>query len=57
VIIALVVGSILTAVNQWEVFVRTSGRGFPWISIAANYLVPFLVSNLGAMASHAASDR
>jgi hypothetical protein len=56
-IIALVVGSILTAVNQWEAFVRTSGGGFPWIRVAANYLVPFVVSNLGAMVSHAASDR
>lgn len=45
--IALVVGVVLTAVNQWDVL---AGGRFTWLTaakIAANFLVPFVVSNLG----------
>lgn len=50
-IIALAVGTVLSAVNQGHLLfagaidVRVAAR------IATNYLVPFLVSNLGAMTS------
>ncbi len=49
--IAAIVGTILTAVNQGDVIV--GGRFDPvlWWKIPANYLVPFVVSNLGSMSS------
>lgn len=49
--IAVVVGTILTVVNQGDVIL--AGRLDPtlWWKIPANYLVPFVVSNLGSMSS------
>ena len=49
--IAVVVGTLLTLVNQGDVIL--SGRGDPSLPlrIIANYLIPFTVSNLGAMSS------
>jgi len=50
-VIALTVGSLLSVINQWDAL---SGGHMPpvvWLRIAANYLVPFAVSNLGALAS------
>jgi hypothetical protein len=44
----LVVGTLLTLVNQFDAL--TSGITAPTaLGIAANYLIPFVVSNLGAM--------
>jgi hypothetical protein len=50
-LIALAVGSVLSLINQWDAL--SSGRlpAVVWLRIAANYLVPFVVSNLGALAS------
>jgi hypothetical protein len=50
-VIALAVGTVLSVINQWDAL--TSGDVPPvvWLRIAANYLVPFVVSNLGALAS------
>jgi hypothetical protein len=46
--IALVVGTWLTAVNQWDVML--AGR-VPWGRIALNYLTPFVVASLGFLAA------
>lgn len=48
-LIAVVVGTLLTLVNQFDAL--TSGRpDLPLVGkIVANYLIPFAVSNLGAM--------
>ena len=48
-LIAVAVGTLLTLVNQFDVL--ASGRlDLPLIGkIVANYLIPFAVSNLGAM--------
>ncbi len=50
-LIALLVGTLLTVVNQLDVM--TGARADPSFAlrVAANYLIPFVVSNLGAMAS------
>lgn len=55
VVIALIVGTLLTAVNQFDLV--TTGRvDLPLgAKIAANYVIPFAVSNLGAMRSSASS--
>jgi hypothetical protein len=48
--IALVVGTILSAINQLDVLVGGDGTPAPAIKIPLNYLVPFIVSNLGVIA-------
>jgi len=51
--IALVVGTVLTAINQLGVL--TSGRVTlaTYLRCGANYLVPFIVSNLGVLSGQA----
>jgi hypothetical protein len=46
--IALVVGTWLTAVNQWDAIL--AGR-VPWARIALNYATPFVVASLGYLAA------
>jgi hypothetical protein len=48
--IALVVGTILTAINQADVIVRGDATTTTLAKAALNYLVPFIVSNLGLLA-------
>jgi hypothetical protein len=48
--IALVVGTILTIINQADVIIRGDATGITWIKAALNYCVPFVVSNLGLLA-------
>ena len=48
--IALVVGLILTAINQADVILRGEATALTGIKIALNFCVPFVVSNLGLLA-------
>jgi hypothetical protein len=48
--IALVVGTILTAINQLDVILRGDATAITWIKCGLNYCVPFVVSNLGLLA-------
>lgn len=48
--IALVVGTILTAINQADVIARGDATSTTLAKAALNYLVPFIVSNLGLLA-------
>jgi hypothetical protein len=48
--IALVVGTILTLINQVDVIVRGDATAVTWIKAGLNYCVPFIVSNLGLLA-------
>jgi hypothetical protein len=48
--IALVVGTILTIINQADVILRGDATAVTWIKSALNYCVPFVVSNLGLLA-------
>lgn len=50
-LIALLVGTLLTVVNQLDVITGVRADPAFALRVAANYLVPFVVSNLGAMAS------
>ena len=45
--IALVVGTILTAINQLDTFLGGSHSGWLWVKVAMNYVVPFGVSSVG----------
>ncbi|WP_300008300.1 haloacid dehalogenase type II [Pseudonocardia sp.] len=48
--VALVVGTILSAVNQGDVLLAGAGPG-TWVRVAVNYLVPFCVASLGFLSA------
>jgi hypothetical protein len=48
--IALVVGTILTAINQADVTLRGDATWATAAKAVLNYVVPFVVSNLGLLA-------
>jgi hypothetical protein len=48
--IALVVGSVLTAINQLDVFLRGDATAATFVRTAVNFCVPFVTSNLGLLA-------
>ena len=45
--IALIVGTILTAINQLDTFIGGHQSGWLWVKVAGNYVVPFCVSSVG----------
>lgn len=47
--IALAVGLLLTAVNQGSVILGGEASTLTWVRSAANFVVPFVVSNLGLL--------
>jgi hypothetical protein len=51
---ALVVGTILTLINQLDVILNGQADGLTWVKCALNYCVPFIVSNLGLLAGRSA---
>ena len=48
--IALVVGCVLTVINQLDVFLRGDATAATFVKTALNFCVPFVVSNLGLLA-------
>jgi len=48
--VALVVGTILTIVNQGSVLIGGDATVATWLRIGVNYLVPFVVSSIGYLA-------
>jgi hypothetical protein len=54
--IALVVGTILTLINQLDVIVKGDANTLTWIKCGLNYCVPFIVSNLGLLAGKRAEE-
>jgi sterol desaturase/sphingolipid hydroxylase (fatty acid hydroxylase superfamily) len=50
--IALVVGTIFTLINEVQQFVDGKGTWVTGVKIAVNYLVPFVVANLGVLVAH-----
>jgi hypothetical protein len=55
--IALVVGLVLTAINQLDVLLRGDAKALTYVKCALNFVVPFVVSNLGLLAGRAQPDR
>jgi hypothetical protein len=47
--IALVVGLVLTAINQLQVILGGHATAATWARCGANFVVPFIVSNLGLL--------
>lgn len=48
--VAIVVGTILSAVNQGSVIVGGDASAVTWLRVSVNYLVPFVVSSIGYLA-------
>ena len=48
VLIAIVVGCVLTAANHWEALVREPPNAKLGAKILANFLIPFIVSSVSA---------
>ncbi len=57
VMIALVVGTILTLINQLDIIVKGNADTLTWVKSGLNYCVPFVVSNLGLLAGKRAESR
>jgi anti-sigma factor RsiW len=53
--IALVVGTILTSVNQGDVLLAGAATWLTGVKIAMNFVVPFVVSNLGLLAARSSA--
>lgn len=49
--IAIVVGIILTLINQESVIAAGHGTTATWVRCALNFIVPFLVSNAGLLSA------
>ena len=47
--IALVVGIVLTTINQLDVILRGHATELTWVKCGLNFVVPFVVSNLGLL--------
>jgi hypothetical protein len=47
--IALVVGIVLTAINQLDVILGGDATAGTWVKSGLNFVVPFVVSNLGLL--------
>jgi hypothetical protein len=52
--IALVVGTVLTIINQLDVIIRGDATWLTGLKIGLNFCVPFIVSNLGVLAARPA---
>ncbi len=46
---ALVVGIVLTAINQFDVMLQGDATTTTWIKCGMNFVVPFIVSNFGLL--------
>jgi hypothetical protein len=49
--IAVVVGCVLTVINQIDVILRRDATALTGVKVALNFVVPFIVSNLGVIAA------
>lgn len=47
--IAAIVGVVLTAINQLDVIVAGNAGTGTWVKCGLNFLVPFVVSNIGLL--------
>jgi hypothetical protein len=47
--IAIVVGLVLTTINQADVIASGDATAATWVKCGLNFVVPFIVSNLGLL--------
>ncbi len=48
--VALVVGTLLTVVNQGEVLLHGEQTAVTWVRVAFNYAIPYFVASIGYLA-------
>jgi hypothetical protein len=53
---ALIVGTVLTLLNQGDVVAGGEATSITYMKCTANYLVPFVVSNVGLLIGRSAHD-
>lgn len=49
--IALIVGTVLSAVNQGDVILTGHAVGTTWVRVVINYLVPFVVASVAYLSA------
>lgn len=49
--VALVVGTILSAVNQGSTIIEGAATGVTWVRVGVNYCVPFVVASIGFLSA------
>jgi hypothetical protein len=54
--IAIVVGCILTGINQGDVLAEGKANAVTGVKIGLNFVVPFIVSNLGVLVGARATE-
>jgi hypothetical protein len=52
--VAVIVGTVLSAVNQGEVLLAGAAGAATWVRLAVNYLVPFCVASFGYLSARRA---
>lgn len=57
VLIALVVGLLLTLVNQLDVIVSGEATTATWLRSGLNFVIPFLVANVGLLSARREANR
>lgn len=57
VLIALVVGLLLTSVNQLDVIVSGEATTATWLRSGLNFVIPFLVANVGLLSARREASR
>lgn len=55
--VAVVVGTILSAVNQGSVILGGQSSWATWLRVAVNYLTPFVVASIGYLAGSRADSQ
>lgn len=55
--IALVVGLVLTVINQLDVILAGEASAVTWLKCGMNFLVPFIVSNLGLLSGRRSTEK
>ena len=56
-LIAVVVGCVLTLINQLDVLLEGKATAFTAVKVGLNFCVPFVVSNLGILAATKVAHR
>lgn len=54
---AVVVGTILSAINQGAVILGGDAATSTWIRVLLNYITPYIVASIGFVSGAAARDR
>jgi hypothetical protein len=54
--VSLVVGTVLSAVNQGNVIASGAATDQTWIRVGVNYVVPYLVASVGFLAGRRAAE-